>query len=124
MNDDAHSAAPRRVQLGNTTFHLLGTAHVSRQSAEDVRRELRSGRYDAVAIELCPSRYRALAEPGHMANMDLFQVLRQGKAGMVAANLALSAYQQRLAEQSGIQPGAEMLVGAERQICCDHARFS
>lgn len=113
MNDDAHSAAPRRVQLGNTTFHLLGTAHVSRQSAEDVRRELRSGRYDAVAIELCPSRYRALAEPGHMANMDLFQVLRQGKAGMVAANLALSAYQQRLAEQSGIQPGAEMLAAIE-----------
>src|SRR5699024_1437944 len=34
--------------------------------------------------------------------------LRQGKAGMVAANLALGAYQQRLAEQFGIEPGAEM----------------
>ena len=40
--------------------------------------------------------------------MDLLQVMRQGKAAMVAANLAMGAYQQRLAEQYGIEPGAEM----------------
>ncbi|HEV7490876.1 MAG TPA: TraB/GumN family protein, partial [Rhodanobacteraceae bacterium] len=38
------------------------------------------------------------------------------KAGLVAANLALSAFQRRLAEQFGIEPGAEMkaaIDGAE-----------
>ena len=66
-------------------------------------------RFDAVAVELCESaRHRACAIRKRSSKMDLFKVIRQGKAGMVAANLALSAFQRRLAEQSGIEPGAEM----------------
>jgi pheromone shutdown-related protein TraB len=114
MNAPERPATPiRRVQVGRTTFHLLGTAHVSRESAEDVRREVQGGGYDAVAIELCDSRYRSLVEPDHLAQLDLFQAMRQGKAGMIAASLALGAYQQRLAEQFGIQPGAEMRAAIE-----------
>ena len=86
---------------------LLGTAHVSRASAEEVREQLDSGDYDAVAVELCNSRYLSLIDPDAITRMDLFQVIREGKASMVAAQLALSAYQQRLAEQFNIEPGAE-----------------
>src|SRR5690625_887999 len=100
---------PRRVVLrGNTEFTLLGTAHVSRASAEEVRAEIESGEYDAVAVELCESRETNMRNPDAMANLDLVQVIKQGKVGMVAASLALSAYQQRLAEQLDIEPGAEM----------------
>lgn len=112
--------AIRRVQVGDTEFNLLGTAHVSRESAEDVRRELsQQGHYDAVAIELCGSRHKAIADPDHLAQMDLFQALRQGKGGMIAASLALGAYQQRLAEQFGIQPGAEMHAAMEAAKTAD-----
>ena len=86
---------------------LLGTAHVSRASAEEVREQLDSSDYDAVAVELCNSRYLSLIDPDAITRMDLFQVIREGKASMVAAQLALSAYQQRLAEQFNIEPGAE-----------------
>ena len=86
---------------------LLGAAHVSRASAEEVRELLDSGEYDAVAVELCNSRYLSLVDPEAITRMDLFQVIRNGKASMVAAQLALSAYQQRLAEQFDIEPGAE-----------------
>lgn len=103
----------RRVTAGGTTFTLLGTAHVSSESVADVQREIGSGRYDAVAVELCPSRYRTLTQPDSLERMDLFQILREGKAGMVAASLALGAYQQRLAEQFGIRPGAEMEAAAQ-----------
>lgn len=100
---------PRRdVTVGDRRFMLLGTAHVSRASADEVRGEIQSGAYDAVAVELCDARHAALTRSGELEQMDLFQVLRQGKAGMVAASLALGAYQQRLAEQFGIEPGAEM----------------
>ncbi|HEX5514164.1 MAG TPA: TraB/GumN family protein [Gammaproteobacteria bacterium] len=109
MNIDTEALTSlRRVRLGQTDFHLLGTAHVSRQSASDVQRELQSGRYDAVAIELCPSRHQALTNPRSLEQMDLLKAIREGKVGMVAASLALSAYQQRIAEQFGIEPGAEM----------------
>jgi pheromone shutdown-related protein TraB len=92
---------------------ILGTAHVSRASADMVKQLLETGDYDAVAVELCPSRYSAIVDPGSLAQMDLFQVFREGKAMMVVASLALGAYQQRLAEQFGIKPGEEMLVAIQ-----------
>lgn len=101
------------VRIGDSGITLLGTAHVSRTSAEQVGRLLASGDYDAVAVELCPSRYNALIDPDALARMDLFRVIREGKASMVAANLALGAYQQRLAEQFGIEPGAEQRAAVD-----------
>jgi len=101
------------IQLDGRTITLLGTAHVSRASAEQVKQMLASGDYDAVGVELCPSRHHAIVDPDALARMDLFQVIKQGKATMVAASLALGAYQQRLAEQFGIEPGAEMRAAVE-----------
>ena len=96
------------IAIGDSRITLLGTAHVSRTSADKVRELLATGDYDAVAVELCPSRYNAIVDPDALARMDLFQVIKQGKASMVAASLALGAFQQRAAEQMEIQPGAEM----------------
>ncbi|MBR9877998.1 MULTISPECIES: TraB/GumN family protein [unclassified Halomonas] len=105
---------PRRdLRVGDTTFTLLGTAHVSAESADEVRDLIDSGDFDAVAIELCDARHSNLANPDALGDQDLFQIFRQGKAGMVAANLALGAFQQRIAEQSGIEPGAEMRAALE-----------
>ncbi len=105
-----------RVTRDNVEYVLLGTAHVSRVSADAVRAALEREAFDAVAIELCEPRYRAMRDPDAFRNLDLFQIIRQGKAGLIAANLALSAFQRRLAEQFGIEPGAEMkaaIAGAE-----------
>ncbi|HFD13160.1 MAG TPA: TraB/GumN family protein [Crenotrichaceae bacterium] len=101
------------LKLGETHVTLLGTAHVSRQSADTVRALLSSDQYDAVAVELCSSRHGVLSNPDTLAKMNLFQVLREGKASMVMANLALSAYQQKMANELGIDPGAEMKVAIE-----------
>ncbi|KFF48818.1 TraB family protein [Gammaproteobacteria bacterium MFB021] len=112
------TAGPREVvALAEHELTLLGTAHVSQASADEVRELIDSGEFDAVAIELCTSRHQSLTQPDAMAKLDLFQVLKQGKAGMVAASLALGAFQQRVAAHSGIEPGAEMraaVKGAQR----------
>ncbi|WP_038052825.1 TraB/GumN family protein [Thioalkalivibrio sp. ALJ1] len=100
---------PHRVlQLGDTEVVVLGTAHVSRASADKVRALVDTGAFDNVAIELCESRQRAMLDPDAVGRMDLFSVMRKGQAPMIAASLALGAYQQRLADQYGIEPGAEM----------------
>ena len=107
--DDLLSAQPiARVQRGAVEYVLLGTAHVSRVSADAVRAMLERESFDAVAVELCEPRYQSIRDPEAFRRLDLFQVIRQGKVGLVAANLALSAFQRRLAEQFGIEPGAEM----------------
>jgi pheromone shutdown-related protein TraB len=112
-----HQAEPAvELVIGSTSLTLLGTAHVSRASAAEVERRLADGDYDAVAVELCASRYRAIVEPETVAKMDLFQVIKKRQVPMVAASLVLGAFQQRVAEQLGVEPGAEMraaITGAE-----------
>ena len=105
-----------RVVRDGVEYVLLGTAHVSRASVEAVREMLERETFDAVAVELCEPRFKSMRDPAAFRNLDLFQIIRQGKAGLIAANLALSAFQRRLAEQFGIEPGAEMkaaIDGAE-----------
>ena len=104
------------VQAAGAELTLLGTAHVSRSSAEKVRELLESdgGGFDAVAVELCPSRYQAIMQPDTLTRMDLFAVIRERRVYMVAASLALSAYQQRLADQFGIEPGAEQRMAIQQ----------
>lgn len=107
-----------RVTRDGVEYVVLGTAHVSRASVEAVDALLAHERFDAVAVELCDSRAQGMRDPDAFKQMDLFQVIRQGKAGMVAASLVLSSFQKRLAEQYGIQPGAEMkaaMDGAEQR---------
>jgi pheromone shutdown-related protein TraB len=107
-----------RVQRDGVEYVVLGTAHVSRASVDAVEALLAHEHFDAVAVELCESRAQGMRDPEAFKQMDLFKVIRQGKAGMVAASLVLSTFQKRLADQSGIQPGAEMkaaMDGAEQR---------
>ncbi len=103
----------REVRIGPRRLRLLGTAHVSRASTAQVRALLDGGGFDAVGVELCLARYNALLDPESLAHLDLLRVLRQGKAAMVAGNLALAAYQQRLAGQLGVEPGAEQRAAVD-----------
>ena len=103
----------RTVTRDGVEYTLLGTAHVSRASVAAVRHLIETNDFDAIAVELCETRFRSIRDREAWRRLDLWQVIREGKAGMVAANLALSAYQRRLAEQFGIEPGAEMKAAAD-----------
>lgn len=108
VDDPLHDQPLARVERDGVEYVLLGTAHVSRASVEAVKALIEREAFDAIAVELCESRARGIRDPEAFAKMDLFQVIRTGKAGMVFASLALSSFQQRIAEQYGIEPGAEM----------------
>ncbi len=96
------------LQYAGNSITVLGTAHVSKASADKVKELLVTGDYATVAVELCQNRYTSIIDPESMASMDLFKVIKEGKTFMVMASLALGAYQQRIAEEFGIEPGAEM----------------
>lgn len=117
--DDEAGFAKRIVALANDQpiavverdgvhYVLLGTAHVSLRSAEAVARLAAESGFDAIAVELDQSRKRALLGEDDLTHLDMFSIIRHGKAAMIAAHLALAAYQRRLAEQLGIEPGAEL----------------
>src|SRR5688572_4826277 len=96
------------VERDGVRYTVLGTAHVSKASLDAVRAAIASDRYDTIAVELDPQRLASLTDPDALARLDLVKVLREGKTALFAANLGLAAYQRRLAEQLGIEPGAEL----------------
>ncbi len=100
------------IERDGVHYTLLGTAHVSWASVDAVRAAIDSNRFDAIAVELDAQRLKALTQPDAMAELDLVKVIRERKVAPFAANLALAAYQRRLAEQMGIEPGAELKAAA------------
>ena len=108
MQERLASEPHRIVRIGDVEIVLLGTAHVSPASVQAVRDLLASESFDAVAVELCESRQRAMLDPDAISRLDLFSVVKNRQVAMVAASLALGAYQLRIAEQYGIEPGAEL----------------
>jgi len=97
-----------KIRVDNTEITLIGTAHVSQKSVELVEKEISSGEYDCIAVELCQARYNNLIDKAWWRNLDIYQIFRKKKAGLLLVNLALSAYQKRLAEKIGVEAGQEM----------------
>lgn len=101
------------VRLGDRTITLVGTAHVSRASAELVSEIVTSHQPDALCIELCAARYQALQDPDRWRNTDIFEVVRSGRTYVLLTQIILSAFQRRLAKQFGVRPGEEMLTAMQ-----------
>ncbi|MBZ0110925.1 MAG: TraB/GumN family protein [Thermoanaerobaculia bacterium] len=97
-----------RVDLEGRTVWLVGTAHVSNQSVADVRQTLDAVRPDSTCIELCEPRYTNMMNREAWRQLDVFQVLRQGKATLLFASLLMTSFQKRIGEKLGVEPGAEM----------------
>ncbi len=109
-------ALPRSVTVlegKDKTIYLVGTAHISRKSVDDVVRVMELVQPDTVCVELCHTRHQSLTNAGSWEKTDVFQVIRQRKVLLLLAHLALAGYQRRLGEKFGIKPGAELIAAVE-----------
>ena len=88
---------------------LLGTAHISLESAELVERVIREERPDTVSVELCYSRYRSMTKKKQWEETDIVKVIKEKKSFLLLSNLLMAHFQKRLGKKLGIQPGEEML---------------
>jgi pheromone shutdown-related protein TraB len=92
---------------------LVGTAHVSADSAELVARVIQEEKPNTVCVELCESRFQALTQKNQWQEMDIVKVVREKKAFLLFLNLLLASFQKRIGDKLGIQPGAEMIRAIE-----------
>ncbi|UOQ49287.1 TraB/GumN family protein [Gracilibacillus caseinilyticus] len=102
-----------RLQLEGKEYILIGTAHVSKHSAEQVKEVIEAEQPDAVCVELDKQRYESVMNGSNWQDMDIFQVIKEKKATLLLMNLAISSFQKRMAKQFGIKPGQEMIQGIE-----------
>ena len=99
------------VKVDDKDVYLVGTAHLSQESVQDVRTTAEQVHPDAICIELCKARHQAMTQADTWSKMDIFKVIRQKKAAFLLAQLIMTSFYRRLGEKLHIQPGAEMLEG-------------
>jgi pheromone shutdown-related protein TraB len=101
------------VQRNGQTVLLVGTAHISRESAELVEQVIAQERPDTVCIELDEKRYSALAKPRQWENLNLRQIIKDKQLATLLVNLVLASYQKKLGGKLGVPPGTELLTAAK-----------
>jgi len=102
-----------RIFLDDKELILIGTAHVSKKSAEQVKKIIEAERPDSVCIELDEQRYQTIMDRNRWKETDIFRIIKEKKATFLLINLLISSFQKRLARQFGIKPGQEMIQGIE-----------
>ena len=107
-----YSGNVHEILLDGKKILLIGTAHISQSSVDEVNTVINQVKPDTVCIELCSSRYQAMLAKDQWKNMDIFKVIREGKSFLLFANLIMTAFQKRLGSRLGVKPGAEMFEAA------------
>jgi pheromone shutdown-related protein TraB len=103
-SDDVH-----QLKYGEKEITLVGTAHVSRESADLVQQVIEEQRPDTVCVELCQARYQSITQKKQWQNTDLIKVIKEKKAHLLLLNLILTSYQRKIGEKLGVKPGEEFL---------------
>jgi pheromone shutdown-related protein TraB len=109
MSTSEKSESLHFLKNGDKTVTLVGTAHVSRESAQQVRETIQQEKPDTVCVELCASRYQSIRQKERWQQTDIVKVIREKKSFLLLSNLLLASFQKRIAKQFDINPGAEMI---------------
>jgi len=96
------------LNFGNKTYILVGTAHVSPESVQDVQNTIRTQSPEKVCIELDAGRYASMSQEDSWKKLDIYKVIKEGKGFLLLSNLMLSSFQKRMGLDIGIKPGEDM----------------
>jgi len=99
----------QQLSFEDKTIQLVGTAHVSQESADLVKELILENKPDTVCIELCPTRYQSITKKNTWQEMNIINVIKEKKAFLLLVNIFLASLQRKLAKQFDIKPGQEML---------------
>jgi pheromone shutdown-related protein TraB len=98
-----------RLSFEEKEVALVGTAHVSQESADLVEQVIEEEKPDTVCIELCQSRYQAITQKRTWQDTDLLKVIKEKKAFLLLSNLMLAYFQKKVGQKLGIKPGEEII---------------
>lgn len=108
------SSTQKHLVVSGREFVLVGTAHVSKESMEEVQSAVEKENPDTVAIELDQKRLSSLEDPESWRKMDIIKVLKNKQGFLMLSNIILSSYQKRMGQATGVKPGQEMVAAIEK----------
>ena len=94
----------------NDGIILIGTAHISKESVEEVKKAIEKYKPDIVAVELCKRRHEAITKKDQWENTPITSLLKSNNAYLMLAQTFLSSIQRRLGKEYGVEPGSEMIA--------------
>lgn len=103
-----------KITYQDKEIYLVKTAHVSKNSIEDVKNCIDEVRPDAICIELDTDRYNKLNDPAKWKDTDIIKVIKEKKVGFLLVNLILASFQRRIASNMNSNSGGEMLEGIKQ----------
>lgn len=98
------------LHINDKEIYILGTAHVSKISKEEVLKTIDENAFDTICIELDQRRYNSLNDPKKWEETNIIDVIKKKQTGFLLANLILSSYQKRVAFKINSQSGIEMIT--------------
>ncbi|MEA1984406.1 MAG: TraB/GumN family protein [Euryarchaeota archaeon] len=122
QTDSANSAAPVDPVASTTSttsmkppsqITIVGTAHVSQKSVDEVVETIERQQPDVVAVELCRGRYEALKGEAKTSDIPVKELLAEGKVYFFLVHLLLAYVQKKIGDEMGVQPGAEMVIAID-----------
>lgn len=93
---------------------VVGTAHVSQKSIDEVNEIIENVHPDIVAIELCPARYKSLRGGEETREIPVRELLSGDKFYHFMIHWLLSYVQKKIGAEMGVEPGTEMLAAIEK----------
>jgi pheromone shutdown-related protein TraB len=99
----------QRIHHDHREIILVGTAHVSRESADLVERVIAEEKPDTVCVELCKPRYDAIRQKDRWQETNIVRVIREKRASILLSQLIMASLQRKIAKKFNITPGEEML---------------
>lgn len=99
---------------GKKTYYIIGTAHISKDSVDEVNKVIDEIKPDTVCVELCETRYQAMTDTDRWKKLDIFQVIKEKKVLFLLSSLAMGAFQRRLGAELGVKPGAEFKAAIDK----------
>lgn len=104
------SKTQKVLELNERKITLIGTAHVSKESIEEVTETVKEVKPDCVAIELDEKRANSIQNSEKYSQLDIVKVLKRKEGFLLLANLILASFQRRMGLNAGVKPGDEMLA--------------
>ena len=102
------------LEINGKNITIVGTAHISQESRDEVRDTIETVRPDLVAVELDQSRFDSLSDDSGWKDLEISEAIRDGKGNLLLLNLILSIYQRKLGLEEGMKPGAELMAAVDR----------
>ncbi|MDR2786696.1 MAG: TraB/GumN family protein, partial [Treponema sp.] len=102
--------------LNGKEIILIGTAHVSRESINEVDRVIREENPGMVCVELDAERFASINRKENWEKLDIIKVFKEGKGFLLMANLTLASFQRRMGLELGVKPGEEMKTAVDTAV--------